>query len=120
MTFLLALRSDELADDGPFAPPVPGELEATAPEQELLLAILRQALLDAAGVIPTFAAPTDTPRARIADEARAWLASPEDHPFAFVWVCQALRLAPDYIRARRQDVVRGAKAKYVRRHGRLR
>lgn len=100
----LSCDESDLANDGLFAPGIPGEHEQLSPEQQLFAAMLRQALLDAGGHVGSTVSAVD--RRRVIAEAQAWIRSRSDRPLGFVWVCQMLRLDPEFIREHRRRVVR--------------
>jgi hypothetical protein len=37
-------------------------------------------------------------RERLVDDAQAWIAATETHPFSFVWICEALGIDPNGLR----------------------
>ena len=63
---------------------VPGE-----PERRLLMALLRQAILD-----------LEDSAAHVRSDARAWLLDDGEEAFGFCWVCYHLGLQPERVRAR--------------------
>lgn len=103
MTSILECGESSLEDDGLFAPGVPGEHEAETPEKALLAAVLRQALLEAAGIVGCDVDGVN--RRRVIAQAQAWLRSRRVAVMTFEWVCQVLRLDPDYVREHRRKVV---------------
>ena len=85
----------------------PDELRnASTPEQALLRGVLEQALLD----LRKFSRGGGAGARAVAGEIRDWMASDEYGAtmggFTFVFVCDQLKLSPDYMRelARRFDV----------------
>ncbi len=69
-----------------------------SPERALMVAMLQDAfncVMNSGG---------SNQRARLATEAQAWLEAEDDGPFSFVWVCDALGLDAERIRARLKTV----------------
>lgn len=78
---------------------------ASTPEQALLRGVLEQALLD----LRKFSRGSSAGARAVASEIRTWIASDECGAtmggFTFVFICDQLKLSPDYMRelARRCD-----------------
>lgn len=81
---------------------------ASTPEQALLRGVLEQALLD----LRKFSRGSSAGARAVAGEIRTWLASDECGAtmggFTFVFICDQLKLSPDYMRDLARKCDRGA------------
>lgn len=81
------------------APAVAGDTRKHSPEEDLLFAILNNAMEDYLNGAP----PAPTPRARLRAEAEQFFASQDEHWGSYLYCCRVLGLDPDYLWARRAD-----------------
>ncbi|MEO8754301.1 MAG: hypothetical protein ABI624_16650 [Casimicrobiaceae bacterium] len=81
------VHDESLIADGPAAPPVPGDTRKASPSEELVFAVIQQAIADY----------THGPRRREHHDAAQWFADGSAHLFSFRWCCAVLGLEADYL-----------------------
>ena len=65
-------------------------LDTYGPELRLWAAMLRTALRDARGTFASSDRLTASKRTQMANEARHWLESEDEHPQSFRWICETI------------------------------